>query len=86
MTMSVGVGTLERAIVAKKKAGRPKSQNPRGDGRQVRLDPDVVAKAKMVATRKGLEVGPYLSTLLEAPINREYAVLLRELASLEGGK
>jgi hypothetical protein len=79
----MAVGTLEMPIVAKRKVGRPKSQNPRGEGRQVRLDPDIVAKAKMVATRKGLEVGPYLSTLLEAPINREYAALLRELAELE---
>jgi hypothetical protein len=76
--------TLEIETVAKKKAGRPKKTSTRGDGIQVRLDPDVVAKAKMIATRKNLEVGPYLSSLLEAPINREYVILLKELSALEG--
>jgi hypothetical protein len=80
------VGMLETSKVAKKKAGRPKSSTIRGDGKQVRLDPEIVAKAKMIATRKGQEVGPYLSGLLEAPINREYVALLKELSALEGGK
>ena len=62
----MSLGTLEiPVVVKKKKAGRPKAPAIRGDGKQVRLDPDVVAKAKMIATRKNLEVGPYLSSLLE---------------------
>ncbi len=79
------VETLEKPAVAKKKAGRPKSQNPRGEGRQVRLDPDLVAKAETVATRRGMKVGPYLSELFESTVNREYAALLRELSKLEEG-
>lgn len=83
----MSVGTMERMHVAKKKAGRPKAQSVRGVGRPVRLDPDLVAKADMIATRRGIKVGPYLSGLLEATVNRDYIALLRELAKLEeGGK
>jgi hypothetical protein len=74
--------TLEGPPVAKRKAGRPKSQNPK-IGRQVRLDPDLVAKAEVVATRRGLDVGPFLTHLMEGPVNREYAAVLRELNELE---
>jgi hypothetical protein len=79
-------GTMEAPKVAKKKAGRPKIANPRGDGLQVRLDPDIVGKARVIATRRNLDVGPFLSSLLEAPINREYITLLKELKELEGAK
>jgi hypothetical protein len=79
----MSVGMLERAPVAKKKAGRPKSPNPRGAGKQVRLDPDLVAKADVVARRRGLDVGPFLSQLMEDPVDREYAAVLKELAELE---
>jgi len=77
---------MEAPNVAKKKAGRPKSSNPRGDGLQVRLDPDIVGKARMIANRRNLDMGPFLSGLLEAPINREYLALLKELKELEGAK
>jgi hypothetical protein len=82
----MSAGTMETPKVAKKKAGRPKSPNPRGDGLQVRLDPDIVGKARMIATRRNLDVGPFLSGLLEAPVNREYITLLKELKELEGAK
>jgi hypothetical protein len=77
-------GTLERPTVAKKRAGRPKSPDPRGPGPQIRLDKDLVAKARIVATRRGLDIGPFLSGLMEGPVNREYAAVLKELAELEG--
>jgi hypothetical protein len=79
-------GTAGGSVVAKKKAGRPKAQDVRGIGKPVRLDPDLVAKADMIARRRGSKVGPYLSGLLEGPINREYAALLKELSRLEGGE
>jgi hypothetical protein len=83
----MSAGTLESPpVVTKRKPGRPKSENPRGKGRQVRLDPDLVAKADVVARRKGLDVGPWLSELMEGPVNREYAAVLRELSKLEGAK
>jgi hypothetical protein len=83
----MSVGILETPIVGKKKVGRPKSQHVRGEGKPVRIDPNLVGKAKLIASRRNLELGPYLSKLLEAPINRDYAAVLRELAKLEeGGK
>jgi hypothetical protein len=78
--------SAEGIAMAKKKAGRPKSANPRGKGRQVRMDPDIVAKADIVTRRRGIETGPYLSKLVEAAVNRDYAAVLRELAELEGSK
>ena len=82
----MSAGTMETPKVAKKKSGRPKSSNPRGEGLQVRLDPDIVGKARMIANRRNLDIGPFLSGLLEAPVNREYVTLLKELKELEGGK
>lgn len=81
----MAVRLTEGRTVAKRKAGRPKTENPRGKGKQVRLDPDLVAKADIVARRRGLDVGPFLSNLMETPINREYAAVLRELAKIEEG-
>jgi hypothetical protein len=83
----MSAGTLESPPVAtKRKPGRPKSENPRGKGRQIRLDPDLVAKADVVARRRGKDVGPWLSELMEGPVNREYASVLKELSKLEGVK
>jgi hypothetical protein len=82
----MGAGTLERMPVAKRKAGRPKSPNPRGEGRPVRLDPDLYAKADVITRRRGVKLGPWISELLEPVINREYAIVLRELSELEKGR
>jgi hypothetical protein len=79
-------GTMENPPVAKKKVGRPKSKTPLRTGRQVRLDPDLVAKADVAARRKGMDVGPFLSELIEPIVNREYVAVLKELAKLEGGE
>ena len=76
----------ETSIVAKAKRGRPKAAHPRGKGRQVRMDPDIVAKADIVAKRRGMDAGPYLSELVESMVNRDYAAVLRELAELEGSR
>jgi hypothetical protein len=78
--------TLEMPPMAKRKAGRPKGKTPSLPGLQVRIDRDIVAKAKVVASRRNLDVGPLLSQLIEPVINREYAAVLRELTELEGRK
>jgi hypothetical protein len=75
--------TAEKPTVAKKKAGRPKGVDNRGPGKTVRIDPDLYAKARTVAVRRNLELGPYLSELLEGPVNRDYVAVLRELSELE---
>ena len=46
--------TAEKPIVAKKKAGRPKGESSRGVGKPVRLDPDVVGKARVITGRRNL--------------------------------
>jgi hypothetical protein len=60
-----------------KSVGRPKK--PGGEGKHVRLNPDLVAKAKIVALRRGSQVGDYLSGLLDTPVNRDYQRVLKEL-------
>jgi hypothetical protein len=69
----------ETRTVAKKR-GRPKSGRPRGAGKAVRLDPDVVGMARTVAMRRNLELGPYLSELLKGLVRRDYLAVLQELS------
>ena len=80
--LMMGVATMEMEPVAKKR-GRPKSEKVRGIGVAVRIDPDLVGKARVVASRRNLDVGPYLSQLLEGPINQDYFAVLKELADAE---
>ncbi len=82
----MSVGMLEKTTVGKKRAGRPKAESVRGIGKPVRLDPDLYAKADVVARRRGVKLGPWLSEVLEPVVNREYASVLKELAALEGSK
>jgi hypothetical protein len=84
VAMTAGA-TLEMEPVAKKR-GRPKSDKVRGVGVAIRIDPNLVGKAKVVAARRNLDVGPYLSQLLEGPVNRDYFAVLKELADSESGK
>jgi hypothetical protein len=76
---------MENSAMAKKKAGRPKGQSIRGEGKLVRIDPNVVGMARVVTGRRGTELGPYLSELLAGPVRRDYVAVLRELSALEGG-
>jgi hypothetical protein len=62
--------------MAKKKAARGKSG---GEGRLVRLDPSIVAMAKMIATARGMSLADYLADLLRGPVSREYAKEMRRL-------
>ena len=79
----MAVAELERPIVAKSKAGRPKSANPRGDGIAVRLAPDVVRTARYVAPVKGVALGDYLSDILRQTVTRDYGWANRK--TQEGG-
>jgi hypothetical protein len=80
----MAVAEREMTTVAKKKAGRPKSKNPRGDGLPVRLAPDVVRMAKVVTPMKGLALSAYLSDILRPVVTRDYAQAQRKL-DLQGG-
>jgi hypothetical protein len=70
----------ERPAVAKKR-GRP--GKPSGEGKAVRLDPDLYAKARIVALRRGVQIGEYLGGLLSSPVDRDYQRVLKELADSE---
>jgi hypothetical protein len=69
----------ESPLMAKKPVGRPKGTNNRGEGIHVRIDPDVVGKAKVIVGRNNLKLGDYLSALLKGPVDRDYAKVLGEL-------
>jgi hypothetical protein len=57
-----------------------------GIPKAVRLDPDLYAKARIIALRRGIQIGEYLGGLLGSPIDRDYQRVLRELADEEAGK
>ena len=70
----------EFRTVDKKKAGRPKGANNRGEGKPVRIDPDIYGKARVVALRRNLKLGVYLSDLLSGPVDRDFSRVLGELS------
>jgi hypothetical protein len=73
--------------MGRKKAGRPKGESNRGIGKPVRLDPDIVSKAKVIAMRADVDVGQYLSGLLRGSVGKDYLRVVREMAEeAEGGK
>jgi hypothetical protein len=72
-------GTL---VMAKRGPGRPK-RNER-ELVTVKVDRAMAAKAKAIATNRGTSVAEVLSELLEVPLDRAYAQMLRDLE--HGGK
>ena len=53
---------------------------------QVRLDPELVRMAKMIAVDERTDVGTLLEELLEGPIARRYQALVKRLGEKEGSK
>jgi hypothetical protein len=81
------LGTLKEVqTMATKKAGRPKGENNRGEGKPVRIDPDIYGKARVIAMRRNLKIGDYISGLLGGPIDRDYGRVLGELSEEGAGK
>jgi hypothetical protein len=66
-------------MARKKKAGE-------GPGTVIRIDADLVAKARYLATRETMELSAYVSTLLRPLIEREFKKAGRELLGEERGK
>lgn len=64
-------------VVSMGKRGRPK----RIEREQVtvKIDKAIATKAKAIGTHRGISVAEVLSGLLEVPIDRAYAQMLREL-------
>lgn len=64
------------------KKGRPKK--PTGEGRPVRIDSDIVTKARYLATGEGVDLSAYLSNLLRPIVDREFRKVGKKM--LEGGE
>jgi hypothetical protein len=60
-----------------KPKGRPK-KSERND-RTVKVDQRIVGKAELIAKHQGVSLAELLSTLLEAPVDKAYLQMLREL-------
>jgi hypothetical protein len=61
------------------KAGRPKKAGP--ESKSVRIDGDILGKARIVAMRTGVPLTEYIAGLLAKPVDRDYQRTLAELAS-----
>lgn len=70
------ITALERSTVAKKKVGRPKSG--RVDA-TVKADAAIVAKARLVATANNISLTEYISEILRAPVERDFAKEMRKV-------
>jgi hypothetical protein len=57
------------------KVGRKKRERP---ARTVRMDADLISMADLLARKKGVPVGVYLSGLFRSAIEREYARLVEK--------
>jgi hypothetical protein len=78
--------TLEKRPVAKKKMGRPPSDNPRGEGIQTRIAPDVVRMGRKIAPVLGVNLADYFSDILRPTVLRDYARTQKMLEEQEGSK
>lgn len=73
------------AMAKKSAAGRP--GKPDGAGKMVRLNPRIVAMARIVASERSIAMGDYLSGLLIDTVKRDYQSTLRKLdKELKGGE
>jgi hypothetical protein len=82
---SEGLGvqsTLVEGASVAKKAGRPKK--PGGEGKPVRIEPELANKARVIALRRGVPLSDYLSDLLRPLIARDYRKTLQELEEENG--
>ena len=60
-------------------------KKPHGEGILVRISPDVVRMARMVAPTKGVTLTDYLSDMLRATVTRDYNKELKRFDK-EGGE
>jgi hypothetical protein len=68
------MGEMAGATVARTKA-KPAGRNDVA----VKLDRAVVGKARLIATHKDVSVAELLTELVRGPVDKAYAVMLREL-------
>jgi hypothetical protein len=75
----VAVAELDMA----KKVGRPKGDR---DDAPVRISKRLVGVAKLVAVHRGQTIAELLDEMLEGPLDRAYAAMLRDLEKKDGGQ
>jgi hypothetical protein len=63
---------------------KKKGEKPRGVGIMVRVAPDVVRMARIVAPIKGMSIGDYISEIARPTVGRDYVAEIRRLEK-EGG-
>ena len=76
----MNAAVLERPMG--KKRGRPASGKPWNEGKPVRLEAGMAAKARAIATDRGITIGEYFTEIANTKVDKDYAALLRKL---EGG-
>lgn len=72
--------TLERPMAKVK--GRPKK--PGGEGTPVRIDSEIVSKARYLAARRDVALSDYLSDILRGPVDREFAKAAKDIMEGKG--
>jgi hypothetical protein len=58
---------------------KKKGEGPRGVGLMVRVAPDVVRMARIIAPAKGMAIGDYISDIARPVVNRDYLAEIRRL-------
>jgi predicted HicB family RNase H-like nuclease len=59
--------------------GRPKTEHPRGNGKPVRIAPELHRKASTMASHREIDLGELVSGLLAPALEREYGKFVAEL-------
>ena len=67
-----------RGSAMARKVGRP--GKPGGKGKPVRIDPDLAAKAQIVALRRRVPLSDYLSDIIRARVLKDFAKVMSEAA------
>lgn len=65
---------------------RVKGKKSDRDDVAVKISRTIVGKARLIATHRGLSVAELLSEILQAPVDKAYAVMLRDLERGSGPK
>jgi len=61
-----------------RKAGRP--PKPDGVGKPVRINADLYSKARIVAFRKNMPLGDYMSGIMQAQVERDFQQVMKDVA------
>jgi predicted HicB family RNase H-like nuclease len=80
--VDMSAGLAEESLMARK-VGRPGKHG--GKGKPVRIDPDLAAKARIVALRRKIPLSDYLSGVIRARVLKDFAKVMQE-AGEEGGE